>query len=110
MAILLNKAKIASALVLAVICAICASVIIYRETKISATMAEIYIDDKIEKTITFEKDLTFDVNEVEFTIKNGTISFTHSTCRDNVCENEGYLAKVGQRAVCLPRKCVLVLK
>ena len=46
---------------------------------------------------------------IRFEIKDGAAAFVDADCPDKICENEGFLSKDGQTAVCLPRKVSLTI-
>ncbi len=45
--------------------------------------------------------------DVVFEIKDGSIGFIESSCKDKLCIKAGFLDKDGEIAVCLPNKMVL---
>lgn len=45
---------------------------------------------------------------VEFEIQNGAIRFLSSDCPDQVCVHAGWVARPGERAVCMPNRTALV--
>lgn len=66
----------------------------------------------IRLDLTRETDRVFSLEEeygvpVSFEIQGGQIRFVNVTCPDHICENEGYLSREGQRAVCMPNRVVL---
>lgn len=45
--------------------------------------------------------------DVRFSVKDGEISFINATCKDKLCENVGYIKRIGETAICLPKRVVI---
>lgn len=58
--------------------------------------------DGVEQTIEIEE---FVHNTIE--ISGTKVRIIESTCYDHVCENTGYISKVGEIIVCMPNKLLL---
>ena len=62
--------------------------------------------------VSLDEDREFALDEdptVRFKIQDGAIAFIDATCPDKICEQAGYLSRVGETAACLPRKTVLTV-
>ena len=51
-------------------------------------------------------DVTLDGHTNHITIKDGTVSMTYSTCKNQVCVNTGAISHTKDAIVCLPNKVV----
>ena len=52
-------------------------------------------------------DVTIDGHTNHITIKDGTVSMTYSTCKNQVCVNTGAISQTKDAIVCLPNKIVV---
>lgn len=52
-------------------------------------------------------DVTIDGHTNHITIKDGVVSMTYSTCRNQVCVNTGAISQTKDAIVCLPNKIVV---
>ncbi|MBQ4650068.1 MAG: NusG domain II-containing protein [Firmicutes bacterium] len=52
-------------------------------------------------------DVTIDGHTNHITIKDGTVSMTYSTCKNQVCVNTGAISQTKDAIVCLPNKVVV---
>lgn len=73
-------------------------------------VAEIYVDDKLVKTVSLDRDGTFPVpgrEEVILQVQDGAIRFIQSSCPDKVCIRSGQLRHGGDWAACLPNRVLV---
>lgn len=54
-----------------------------------------------------EIDVTEDGHTNHITIKDGQVSMSYSTCRNQVCVNTGAISKAKDAIVCLPNRVVV---
>ena len=54
-----------------------------------------------------EIDVTEDGHTNHITIKDGQVSMSYSTCRNQVCVNTGAISKTKDAIVCLPNRVVV---
>jgi hypothetical protein len=80
------------------------------------TVAEIWVDGKLLRTIALDKapDAVFSIKEetgrdVEFEIRDHRIRFLHSDCPDKICVNTGFIHREFQTAVCMPNRVSIVI-
>ncbi len=63
------------------------------------------------RTIPLTLDATYEIaaRDVELTVqvKDGAVSITHSTCRDQICRNTPPISRAGQSIVCAPAGVVV---
>lgn len=52
-------------------------------------------------------DVTLDGHTNHITIKDGVVSMTYSTCKNQVCVNTGAISQTRDAIVCLPNKIVV---
>ena len=52
-------------------------------------------------------DVTLDGHTNHITIKDGVVSMTYSTCKNQVCVNTGAISQTKDAIVCLPNKIVV---
>ena len=52
-------------------------------------------------------DVTTDGHTNHITIKDGAVSMTYSTCKNQVCVNTGAISQTKDAIVCLPNKIVV---
>ena len=52
-------------------------------------------------------DVTLDGHTNHITIKDGIVSMTYSTCKNQVCVNTGAISQTKDAIVCLPNKIVV---
>lgn len=52
-------------------------------------------------------DVTVDGHTNHITIKDGIVSMTYSTCKNQVCVNTGAISQTKDAIVCLPNKIVV---
>lgn len=74
--------------------------------------ARITYDGETVMVVSLDEDREFALDEdptVRFKIQDGAIAFIDATCPDKICEQAGYLSRVGETAACLPRKTVLTV-
>lgn len=82
-----------------------------------AKYAEIYVDNKLYRTIPLNEKYDTQI----FTVKNGKgtntikverggVSIIDANCPDKVCVHDGIINKPGQVLVCLPNKVVVEIK
>ena len=82
-------------------------ILVFQNSGEDAKSAQIYLDSKLISTVSLTENKTFSLEELEgyvFEVKDGAIRVAHSTCKNKVCVNTGYISKSGQTAVCLPQK------
>ena len=74
----------------------------------STKVVVIRSDGKIVKELPINKDAVFEVKSKEghlfVEIKNGKVRVTNSTCKDKLCEKEGWISNVGESIICLPNR------
>ncbi len=65
-------------------------------------------DGKIVKELQIEKNVFFEVKSKEghlfVEIRNGKVKVINSTCKDKLCEKEGWISNVGESIICLPNR------
>lgn len=75
--------------------------------------AAIYVDGKIYKRISLEKDCEININsefgENTVSVKNGTVTIVHSDCPDKLCEKEK-VDSSGGSIVCLPNRLSVIIE
>lgn len=75
-----------------------------------ATMAEIWSDGKLLKTVSLTVDQKFTVESQGgvnvITVKDGKIAVTEADCPDHYCMDRGY-CNSGVQIVCLPNRLVI---
>jgi len=75
--------------------------------------AVISIDGKEQKRVELTDGLdeefilesSYGINKV--VIHDGEIGIVEANCKDEICINEGFIGKVGERIVCLPNRLVI---
>lgn len=75
-------------------------------------IARLTLSGSVVMEVPLEKSGVYSLKEdpsIRFEIKNGAAAFVDADCPDKICENEGFLSKDGQTAVCLPRKVSLTI-
>ena len=75
----------------------------------SGGSAVISIDGKTVRTVSLDKDLTFDEGGISFEVKNGGIAVISSPCRDKICQHTGYISSPAQTIVCVPEKMTVTI-
>lgn len=87
----------------------------------SLTSNEVYAKITVDGDLFREIRLDNHVGEEQFKVESkdgynlikivdNKIAIIDADCKDKVCENVGYISKVGQTAVCLPHKVVIEIK
>ena len=77
--------------------------------------AEIWIDGKMVRSIYLpqaqDEDIPLTVygKQVLLQVKNHRIAFITSDCPDHVCIKNGWLAREGEQAICLPNRVSVIL-
>ena len=77
--------------------------------------AEIWIDGKMVRSIYLPQAAEEEISlakygkEVLLEVKNHRIAFISSDCPDKVCIHNGWLAREGEQAVCLPNRVSVIL-
>jgi len=76
--------------------------------KHSTKVVVIRSDGKIVKELPINKDAIFEVKSKEghlfVEIKSGKVRVINSTCRDKLCEKEGWINNIGESIICLPNR------
>ncbi|MBQ4051237.1 MAG: NusG domain II-containing protein [Oscillospiraceae bacterium] len=75
-------------------------------------IARITLSGSVVMEVPLDKSGVYSLKEdpsIRFEIKNGAAAFVDADCPDKICENEGFLSKDGQTAVCLPRRVSLTI-
>lgn len=78
----------------------------------SGDTARLTLEGKTVMEVPLDKDGIYSLQEdpsVRFQVKDGAAAFIDADCPDKICENEGFLSKDGQTAVCLPRRVSLTI-
>lgn len=80
----------------------------YNESKETALKAEIYVNNKLYKSVSLNKEKTININE------NGKINVVHihdggveiedANCPDKVCVKTGFIETTSRNIVCIPNK------
>ena len=70
----------------------------------SGGSAVISIDGKTVRTVSLDKDLTFNEGGISFEVKNGGIAVISSPCRDKICQHTGYISSPCADDSMCPRK------
>ena len=75
--------------------------------------AAIYVDGKIYKRISLEKDCEVNVKskfgENTVSVKNGTVTIIYADCPDKLCEKEK-IDSTGGSIVCLPNRLSIIIE
>ena len=77
--------------------------------------AELWIDGKMVRSIYLPQAADEEISlaeygkEVLLEVKNHRIAFISSDCPDKVCIHNGWLAREGEQAVCLPNRVSVIL-
>ena len=77
--------------------------------------AEIWIDGKMVRSIYLPQAQDEDIpltaygKQVLLRVKNHRIAFITSDCPDHVCIKNGWLAREGEQAICLPNRVSVIL-
>ena len=76
-------------------------------------VANVYIDGKLEREISLDKNTQFTV-ESKFgkntvTVKDGNVYITHADCPDKLCQ-KGKIASSGESIVCLPNRLSIIIE
>ncbi|MBS6848157.1 MAG: NusG domain II-containing protein [Oscillospiraceae bacterium] len=67
--------------------------------------------EKLSLTESGGRDITLKEAEgIVIEINNGRIRVKSADCPDKICVNTGYISKVGERIVCLPKKLIIEIK
>ena len=73
----------------------------------SASLAEIYQDGSLIKTVSLSEDAAFDITG-EYTntvaVQDGKIGISHSDCPGTDCVHTGFISAPGRSVVCLPNR------
>ena len=75
-------------------------------------VAEIRYDGQVVARVSLSQNQVFSIAQdptVRFEVKDGRIRFVEATCPDKICEEAGFLSRVGDTAACLPRKTVVTV-
>ena len=93
-----------------------ASMLFFQKSTEQGAVAEISLDGKViaEITLESEPDGILDIPElaaidVTLEVKDKAIRFINSKCPDKVCQNEGFIRRDMETAVCLPKKVAVVI-
>ena len=89
-----------------------AAILCWKYLRPPGAAARITYDGKTVMVVSLDQDREFALEEdptVRFRIRDGAIAFIDATCPDKICEQAGYLSRVGETAACLPRKTVLTV-
>ena len=75
--------------------------------------AAIYVDGKIYKRISLEKDsetaVSSEFGENTVLVKNGVVTIVHADCPDKLCVRQGKISKEGETITCLPNKLTVTV-
>lgn len=65
-----------------------------------------------EISLSSTEDIIFTLTEVpaSFEVKSHKIRFVNVDCPDHLCENTGFVSRVGESAICMPNKTSLVIR
>ena len=67
--------------------------------------------EKLSLTESGGRDITLKEAEgIVIEINNGRIRVKSADCPDKICVNTGYISKVGEKIVCLPKKLIIEIK
>ena len=97
-------------IILSLIFLFCISFFILPKLLNSGETAEISIDGRIVKTISLDKNDTFELNSFTIDVRDGAICVLDSTCHDKICVHTGYISKPSQTIVCLPERLIIKIK
>ena len=97
-------------IILSAILLLCISFFILPKLLNSGETAEISIDGRIVKTISLEKNDTFELNSFTIDVRDGAICVLDSPCHDKICVHTGYISKPSQTIVCLPERLIIKIK
>ena len=79
----------------------------------SADTAEITFDGEIIGTVSLSADGEYSFPQLEgmmFTVSEGTVCVSKSTCSDRICVKSGKLSRPGEAAVCVPNKAAVTVR
>lgn len=74
--------------------------------------AKITYQEDIVQLVDLRKDGVYQLEanpSIMYEIRDGGICFVDADCPDKICEKAGLLTRVGETAVCLPRKTVITV-
>jgi hypothetical protein len=82
-------------------------------TKNYASVVVVRSDGNIVKTVSLNKNMVFEVKSNEghlfVEIKNRKVRVINSTCKDKLCEKEGWIEKPGESIICLPNRISITI-
>ncbi len=75
---------------------------------------EIYVDNKIYKTISIDSEEDLDIrvgdNYNHIKVHDGGVEIVEASCKDKVCIHSGFINKPSERIICMPNKVVIKIK
>lgn len=74
--------------------------------------AKITYQEDIVQLVDLKKDGVYQLEanpSITYEVRDGGICFVDADCPDKICEKAGLLTRVGETAVCLPRKTVITV-
>ena len=81
---------------------------------VTGEKAVVTVDGKLYGTYDLSKDQTVTIEQNghtnEFSIKNGQVQMTRSTCKNHICIQEGAISHTSQRIVCLPNRVMIEIQ
>ncbi len=70
-------------------------------------------DGKIVKELPINKNAFFEVKSREghlfVEVKNGKVRVVDSTCKEKLCEKEGWIGNTGESIICLPNRISITI-
>lgn len=86
--------------------------LVLSHTDISGGTAVITRDGAVIARLPLDKDTIYrpDGTDMEFTVKSGKISVTHSDCPDSICVKTGAISGGFESIVCLPNKVTVKIE
>ncbi len=110
------KIKLGDIIIVLAIAAVIILLFVLPSRQSSGELTAVIIADNIEvarvELNSVDVPIVFDLHEngVVITARDGHISFTSSTCADQICVNTGTLERAGDIAVCLPNRVLVKIE
>ena len=84
-------------------------------TNSAGDRAIVTVDGELYGTYSLSEDQTIEVvqdggHTNHITIKDGTVSMTYSTCKNQVCVDTGVISETKDSIVCLPNKVMIEIR
>ena len=108
-----SKSSILTTILICIVCILIVSIKSYSNK--DSIYAVISVDGTTVKVIELSsaKDEVFSIDGVQgitFEVNSNRVRFATNDCKNQVCVHTGYISKVGDMAVCLPKKTTIQIK